>query len=646
MGRPAINGKARKGTGTGLEFPKWAIDALAWPVLFGFGTGLALAALQHWDQLVQLVVWNQVSPEVREAFFHFSIIGSIAIPMIVMLVSRPFRRDATTWMKRMARTGRRLKPFVPLTVLPYLLHGELWNQSPIFMQLLLVFVAAISSILLFSEVGSPANIGGDREESSRARKMWVIAAVLATICYVAFVGYYQTLHHYSLGTHAYDMGIMENVFWNSINGDLFGSSIEHEGNHLAVHTSFIYLPLFLAYWCVPRTETLIFLQALAIGGASLPLFFLSRKVTRSSGVAFFLVAVYLCHPATGGANFYDFHELSFLPLFFFMTFLFIDRHRPFLFWFSVVGMLMIKEDMSILVALIGLFCIAESRLTRGMKLLLTGGFAYFVMQHVVIPHFAGGGHSFTWYYTDMIPGDEGPVGLIRTFIANPLFAIRYPVTPPKILFLLQVFGPLAFMPLLRKRGVLLLSYGLVVCLFSSRGPLFELGFQYAFLLVPAAMVGTLLALQDMPQVTKNRFIFAAALLSCVNVYHHGFVYPRHNFKAGFQVVDFDYSQQDRRRREELLHFISLIPADASVTANEELVPHVSTRKRVETLRYAQSGPGRFYDYYFLLINEGTRSQLAREYPEVANLRAYEVVESGKYLSLLRRKSASPTSPPS
>ena len=614
--------------------PAWLVGVVVWPTALGLATGLALAAVRHWDQVASLVVTNRVEAAVRAAFVAHAVLGALAGPLAVLLLARCRRPRTAPLLERAASLGRRLGILTPLACLPYLLHPELWQQATLYMEVVALAAAAAFAWLLApgGDDPSPAAV-----ESRRERRAWAGAALAATVAYVVYVAYWHVLHHWSLGTHAYDLGIMENVFWNSVNGDLFASALEREGNHLGVHTSFIYMLLFPLYALLPRTETLLVVQALFVGGAALPLFLLARRWQLPSWVAFLLVAVYLTHPAVGGANFYDFHELAFMPCCLFLVVLAADRAVAWPFWLAVVALLAVKEDMAIMVALVGLVLLAGPTRRRGAALIVVGVGAYLLLQHVVIPHFAGGAHSYAWYYADMIPAEEGPAGLVKTVLANPLYALRYPLTGAKALFVLQIFAPLAFLPFVRARGALLLAYGLVVCLFSSRGPLYELGFQYAFLLVAPALVGALLALRAMPAERRRRFLLAAAALAGLNFYHHGLVSPRQVFKAGFGTVDFAYSADERARYEELLRFIALIPADASVTANEELVPHVARRRRVETLRYAQGNAGRSYDYYLLLQNEGTRDQLVIEYPEVASLAAYELLERGDQFVLLRRR---------
>lgn len=133
--------------------------------------------------------------------------------------------------------------------------------------------------------------------------------------------------------------------------------------------------------------------------------------------------------------------------------------------------------MAIVVVLLGIVALLERDRRRGAILVAIGPAAYVVLQQMVIPHFAGGAHSYAWYYAEMIPRGEGPAGLLTTILVNPVHTLKVALTQPRILFVLQLFAPLALLPLCTARGAVLVSYGLASTLLASRPPLHQIGFQ-------------------------------------------------------------------------------------------------------------------------------------------------------------------------
>jgi uncharacterized membrane protein len=402
--------------------------------------------------------------------------------------------------------------------------------------------------------------------------------ILSLSLYIFGVSRYTVERHYALESRAYDLAILENTFWNTIQGDWFASSMEEGGNHLAIHTSFIFLLVAPFYWLFPYTETLLVGQTLLIAFAVFPLYAIALFLLKRPCLALLFPLIYLSHPAIGGANFYDIHELAFAPLFFFFVFYFWLRGRQGFFWIFIFLLLSIKEDFSILVFLLGVYILFMEKpqdIKLGVLLILLGIFSYVGLQRGVIPYFAGGERSYSWYYQHLIPPEEGPSGLIRTLLINPLYVLQYSCQKEKLVFLFQLFAPFAFLCFWDIRNFILLSYGLLISLAASRSYLYQLGFQYPLQILPYAFVGTLMVLARFPTKKGRRDSrsFWVGMMCCHALlisYHYGMIYPAKHFQGGFQRVSFKYGATEQKRYQEVLEFIAQIPTHASVTASETL----------------------------------------------------------------------------
>lgn len=464
------------------------------------------------------------------------------------------------------------------------------------------------------------------EAPARAR-LWALALAAGIATYVGYVSYHAILNHYALGTAAYDLGIYENVFWNSIHGRWFASALELPGNHLGVHTTFVLVLFFPIYALFPATETLLVLQTVALGLAAWPLYLLARRALGSAAALAF-GAIYLTHPAIGGANFDDFHALAFAPGLFFAVVWAWRAERRRLFWLFVVLLLSVREDVSPLVLLLGVSMWIGGERRRGAAVAATGAAAWVALEVGWLGAF-GHPHDFTRYYSALIPSGGG---------LDPLFVARHVLSGDKLLYVFQIFAPLAFLCFLGLEGWLLTSYGLAMSLLASHEPLFHIGFHYPLILLPPAFVATILILERRSRSWRRRSLAAAGALALVTCYRYGMIYPRHDFMGGFRPVDFHYSESERERHRELVELVAMIPPAASVTASEILVPHVARRRQIETIRYALRRPGRRYDYYLVL--RGLPVDRFERLPEVAGFEAYEPLRRGKYCDLLRRRSDS------
>ena len=151
------------------------------------------------------------------------------------------------------------------------------------------------------------------------------------------------------------------------------------GNYLGIHTSLVLLLVAPIYALAPSTETLLVLQAMALGMAALPLFLLSRRILHNNWQGLLVAMLWLTHPAVAGANFYDFHPIAFSPLFLFTAvyFWWLQRWAPF--WISIALLLSVKEELSIIVVLFGIVTLMSGNRRRGLQIVAVGAAAYVVL---------------------------------------------------------------------------------------------------------------------------------------------------------------------------------------------------------------------------------------------------------------------------
>ena len=604
-------------------------SAFAHGAILSLSVGYSIMVLMHRPPLAAMLGGSLLRQPVRSELVQSLGMWSLATAVLLAAGLR--------WTRRGGRRPRTLGELVaalwPLTLAPlafFVFDVQAWSASPVL--LYAVTTAACGYCVLRTELPDRRRRWPVPRAVERAAPRVVLGAAIAA--YVVYVSIHTIRHHWSLGTSAFDLGIQENVLWNTVHGDILYSSLMG-GHYLGTHTSLVLLLMAPFYALAPHTETLLVLQAMVLGLAALPLFLLARKVLESDWQGVLIATLWLSHPAVGGANFYDFHPVACAPLFLFaaVNFWWSREWRPF--WVAIVLLLSVKEEMAIVVFLLGLVTLMTGNRRQGLGLVAVGAAAYVILQHLVIPHFAGGAHSYSWYYSDMIPSGEGPRGLLTTALINPLFTLKFALAQPKALYVFQLFAPLAMMPFFTARGAVLVSYGLAATLLASRPPLHQIGFQYALTLLALGFVGALLALHRFSGDGRRRALTAAVLLAVVTCFHYGMIWPRHHFTGGFTTIDFDYSERDRRRYRELMELAERIPPDAAVLAGENLVPHVAQRRIVETTRHLRDRKFPHYDSILVFDNDDARR--LRMQPGLDGLRGHEVVDRSRDFILFQAK---------
>ncbi|MCU0303449.1 MAG: DUF2079 domain-containing protein [Thermoanaerobaculales bacterium] len=600
--------------------------AIALAAVLCFALGSALMIVVHRPPLAAMIGGALLTTAERSQLLATLLLGAAVSAGMLAAAVRASRRlgpdDLTV-----ARLVAVLWPATLVPVALYAFDTAAWSAAPVLLYAVTCTACAACVVLGELPVGPRRRTTDGRLDRIAPR----LALAVAIAGYVGYVSLHTIANHRSLGTAAFDLGIHENLLWNTVHGEVFYSSLMG-GHYLGVHTSIIVLLIAPIYALLPATETLLVLQTIALGAAAWPLFLLARRILGSEPQALLVALIWLTHPAVGGANFYDYHPVAFAPVILLTALVFWaeGRWRPFA--VAIALLLTVKEEMAIVVVLLGLATLVGGRRRAGLALVAVGALAYVVLQHLVIPHFAGGAHSYAWYYEEMIPAGEGPRGLLTTVLINPIHALRLAATPDRLLFLFQLFAPLAFLTFATGRGWLLTSYGLAATLLASRPPLHQIGFQYALTLLALGFAGALLALERLAPGARRRALTAAAMLAVVTCFHYGMIWPRHHFTGGFHTVDFGYDAAERARYDELCGLVEKIPAGARVVASEDLVPHVARRREVETLRYATGK--RHLSFDAALVHNDGSADLARRLPGLAPPRALTVEHSSHFVLIL------------
>ncbi len=592
--------------------------------------GYGLTLLLQPPPLASMVAGDLLDTPRRHGLLLAVLIWTLVslLGLVVLWLAAARRRP---WADRRDTLALLTATLWPLTLLPlaaYAFNRQVWTVAPVLLYGAALAVCSYSAY----RTNLPPLVFRIRRLDVQPWLPAVLLAVMIT-AYICWVSLHTIRHHYGLGTSAYDLGIHENFLWNTIHGDWFYSSIEG-GSHLGVHTSFAMLMIAPLYAAFPATETLLFIQTMLLGLAAWPLFGAARSVTGSGWTALVVASLWLAHPGVAGANFYDFHAVVFAPFFFFFAAWMWRTGRWRWFWVWVFLLLTVKEDMGFLVVALGLVLLIDGDRRRGAIAVAAGAVSYLVLQHGVIPFFSPGGHSYVWYFPQVIPEGEGPAGALVTAFLNPVFTIRFALTPTKVLYVMQLLAPLALLPLRTVRGVLLVGYGLSSALLATRPPMFELGFQYALVILAPAFVGLLIAVGDRSPSWRSRALAVAVMLSIITTFHYGMIWPGADFAGGFRKIEFSLDGSEREDYAEVASCAERIPAEATVLASEVLVPHVARRHTVMTTRDIAGNPRYPFDAIFLLKDDNSR--LLGFLVAAAQRRGLVVVHDGEHCLLLLR----------
>ncbi|MBL8115423.1 MAG: DUF2079 domain-containing protein, partial [Acidobacteria bacterium] len=503
------------------------------------------------------------------------------------------------------RAIRRAAPLAVVGLLPPLLDPRVWSGHELTVLVLVpLFGWGLYAGLRTRQaaaIDQAAPEGGPLTRFVGIPHLPLILVLLGVAGYALYFSHHTLRNHYRFGTSSFDLGLEDNLVWNAAHGaPLFtstpfgGPGATHAGNH-QTYFAYAIAPLYRLF---PGPETLLVLQALLMGAAAIPLFFIARRAL-GPWTAALIAFLYLLSPPLHGAALYDFHYLPLGTLFLWAAWSAAesDRWR----WLGVFLFLAatVREDVSAMMAMLGVMMVVEGRpcpgrgrrVRAGLAMLAVGSLVFGVLKFVVMPAYTSGQQSFLAQYQDLVPREGGGYpAVLATVAGNPFFTLGTLLERDKLVYLLQILGPLLFFPLRRATGLLACVAGVLFTLLATRyPPLVQISFQYTtywttFLFLAVVKNLEWVRENENPGVARAWLgaITATLLLSSLQ---YGAVLDTRNARGGFDAYRFGpLTPEDHERHRQAYALLAAIPPEASVVASERLVPHVSSRAFAYTLR--------------------------------------------------------------
>jgi uncharacterized membrane protein len=641
------------------------LRVLLWPALYAIAAATGLYAAMHPSQR-DVLETNKLTKDdrVRALIVLGGAVGTLLLVygltlLVSYLVAR--RRGASsTWSATAAAasTSRALSPVLAFPIVVYLAQPGIEKTSPKVTLFFAAIAAAIVGRAAYAWRRAPAAVDPDAPRGLPARALAALGRGLplagAIALWLAYGAYFTRLavtNHHGLVTRTIDLGYYDNIFYQSLHGHPLGCSFIKAGNHSSAHFDPILVLLSPIYALYPRAELLLGLQSFWLGAGAIPAYLLARRLLESRLAGLALAVVYVAYPALHGANMYEFHSLSLIaPLVLWLLYFFEGGNKVGYFA-ALAVLLLVREDVPLLLCFVGLYALLVpragaarlGRYTIAISVLYFAIVKAFFMQSSGILNAGKDAYSFEYYYDAMIPDRNGIGGLVASIVTNPLFAIRHALEEPKVVFLVQIFLPLAFLPFAARWGRVMLFYGLLFCLLASRGPVFQIGFQYSAILFPVAIALVPVALR---QVREGRFaayaeldparLSRALLVGCLTAtllvsWKFGGIVDNATFKGGFARVTRSLSDDQKALYAWVDEQATSIPEGASVGTTNRLGSHVSNRMKAY---FYPSKTG--VDYLFIDESELKAPELEKHKQAVDRGDFVQISRNGK-LALLKRK---------
>ncbi|NUP10431.1 MAG: DUF2079 domain-containing protein [Polyangiaceae bacterium] len=540
-------------------------------------------------------------------------VGIVIAVVVVVVAALHFawtRRRGVPFATIAQRAGTYLTPLLAVPFVVALFQKGIEKESPKLTLFFCAIIAAIIGVATYRIVGPKL----PEIEDPKKRRIANIAATVVTwlalgglwLGYGLFFTELAVTNHHAFGTRTIDLGLYDNIFWQSAHGRPLACTFIKSGYHGSAHFDPILVALSPAYMTYPRAEFILGLQSFWCGSGVIPVYLLARHFLGSRLQGLLLAASYALHPALQGANMYEFHSLTLSCVPILWTLWALHARHLKAYWVLLFLSLTVREDVPLMMVPVGVVSILlpDPRMRRvGLVTILLCA-AYFVivkrffMTSSDVIMSGPQSYSYAYYYSEMIPDGKGLGGMFLTLVTNPTFALRHAMEEQKLVYIATVFLPFLFMPFFARSWRLTLLYGLAFTTLATRQAVFSTHFQYTNAILPFALATVPLGIKQFSEGTlanaykldgarlRRALVFAAFAASLATTYKFGGLWDNQSFRGGFVRVYRTLTPEQKAQYEWMEEAKKQIPPKASVGVTQKIGPHVSGRKDV-TL-YGQS----------------------------------------------------------
>ena len=418
---------------------------------------------------------------------------------------------------------------------------------------------------------------------------WLLVSVLIFIAIAFLVSY---LKYYFFLYNGLDLAIFNHTFWQTVNGNFFGSSI-NPPSYFGDHFAPILILLTPIYYFFQNEITLLFLQATFIGISAFPLYLISKRYLSEKWSAL-LIFSWLLNPFIGSLMLFEWHIISILPflLLLFWYFFLNNRLKPFLFTLLVI--LMVREDAGIAAASLAIVMFFfKKEQPRAKKLAFIALFTSTVWTLIAV-RIAGlfsitESFKFLAYYGWL---GTTPFEIVSTAITSPTQVFSHLFTLDILGLFFIILLPVIYLILLAPVFLAGLLLPLLTVLLAEQGasPLIPF-LHYSAWLLPSIYLGTIYGLKKIFNPEKKYFITLSKRtnliflsLATASLYFFVTLNPL-SYVIYNSGVNYNKLSLNKTAKEIIL---SKIPKESHVVTTAEFLTPLSSRDHIYYLRYLYS----------------------------------------------------------
>lgn len=329
--------------------------------------------------------------------------------------------------------------------------------------------------------------------------------------YIGIFSYLSIKRYQTLNSHYYDLGIMNQVVYNTSQGrilEMTDQQLKKNLNRLAIHFDpilIVFVPLYKIY---QGPEVLLVVQTVVLALGALAIFLISQEIVGKKQISLLFSLSYLCYFPIQRTNLFDFHAVTLASTFLLFAIYFnLIKKNIWSFVFILLALLT-KEHVGLIVFLFGLYQIFFRKERKFGLIIAALGIIFFVsIIYFIIPFFRKENHFALKYFADF--GDQ-PTQIVTNFFRHPRLTLSYLFRQETVSYIVRMMTP-NFYSLFSLPALLISLPEWVINIFSTNGNMRSIYFHYNSLIVPFIFYSLILGYKNFNKIIKNRIVRKIAL---------------------------------------------------------------------------------------------------------------------------------------
>ena len=441
--------------------------------------------------------------------------------------------------------------------------------------------------------------------------------ILLILFFWLIYSYISIIKHLHYQTFTWDTGFFDQLLWKL---SRFKEPVSSFSNlHVfGDHFQFILLLFVPLYWFPQSIKLLFITHAFVAVIASLPVYLISLKVNKSKVFALAVSFSMLIFTGMQFAVLDGFHQSVFSPLFYAFAIYGLVFGSNWIYWSSLFGLLITKEEMALLAVSIGLIALILKDRLKGTITIFASLAVFFFAVYFFLPAVQG-----EYVHSDSGVLGQSPLEVLRTIVADPILffnLLLFPTIKIKTVIetffsfgFLPIFSPIYLIPAFQQFAVRFIDT-ITIHRWTNLN-------HYAFPLASIMAVAAIFSARTLERILKLRGKLYLFLTLYLIFFALAQDYLLHGPVNSLLKADFYVKKQWMRDNDEVLKYI---PKGVSVAATNNFGPHVSQRNEFYLIMEENSA-----DYLLFDLEDGPNKYSPLDYPRTIQVLKREI-SSGKY----------------